>query len=64
MHYSEILAKFLGLFPHYTDQVVTWAPAGRNGIKLRLDNGSGLLFTYTTEKIWNLESIAGFKPMF
>lgn len=60
MRYSDILAKFLSMFPSYAERVSHWAPAGRNGIKLRLDDDSGLLFTYTNDRIWNLESIAGY----
>jgi hypothetical protein len=60
MRHSDILAKFLSMFPNYVDKVVRWSPDGHNVIKIRLDDYSGLLFTYTTPKIWTLESIAGF----
>lgn len=60
MKHSIILAKFLSMFPSYTERVSTWSPAGHNGIKIRLDDNSGLLFTYTANKVWTLESIAGF----
>ena len=60
MRYSNILAKFLGMFPNYADRVTHWSPAGRYGIKIKLDDDSGLLFTYTNDKIWTLESIAGY----
>lgn len=60
MRHHDILAKFLSTFPAYVDRVTCWAPAGRNGIKVKLDNDSGLLFTYTNDRIWTLESIAGF----
>lgn len=57
MQYSVILAKFLSMFPVYTDQVSNWSPAGSGGIRIGLSDGSELLFTYTSDRVWNLEPI-------
>lgn len=60
MGYSDILATFLKKFPQYTDEVVQWAPAGKNAIKVKLRDGSGLTFTYTDDIRWNLNSDVSF----
>ena len=56
MRYSEIFTKFLAKFPQYVDEAVQWAPAGKNAIKVKLKDGSGLTFTYTDDVRWDLVS--------
>lgn len=56
MGYSEIFAKFLIMFPHYVDEAVQWAPAGKNAIKVKLRDGTSLTFTYTDDVRWDLNS--------
>lgn len=60
MRYSDILAKFLELFPTYVDQVTQWAPSGRRGIVMTLKNGVGLSFIYRDDVTWTLEASDGF----
>ena len=55
MHYSDILAAFLRLFPSYQDKVRAWTPAG-GMIKIDLSTGQRLIFTYISDRKWTLES--------
>lgn len=56
MHYSDILATFLRLFPSYQDKVKAWMPAGSGCIKLDLSTGQRLIFNYISDRKWTLES--------
>lgn len=60
MGYSDIFAKFLELFPNYMEQVKQWAPAGKGGIIVKLNNGVGLSFRYHNEVTWTLEASGGY----
>ena len=61
MRHSEILAKFLKLFPSYANEVVRWAPAGLKSIKLKMADGRGLIFAYTNEYVWTLEGVGYYR---
>ena len=56
MHYSDILAAFLRLFPSYQDKVRAWMPGGGSCIKLDLSTGQRLIFNYLSDRKWTLES--------
>lgn len=53
---SDIYAKFVSMFPQYVREVSWWTPSGKNAIKVRLKDGTGLIFAYTDEYRWNLVS--------
>lgn len=54
MHYSDILAKFLELFPNYQEHVTQWSPQRGRCIKITLRNNQRLLFTYQHDRDWSL----------
>jgi hypothetical protein len=54
MHYVDILAKFLEMFPQYQDQVKTWTPHGRCAIKVELRDRGKLDFTFHSNTDWSL----------
>ena len=56
MHYTDILAAFLRLFPDYQKEVKSWMPAGGGCIKLDLTTGQRLIFNYLSDFKWTLQS--------
>lgn len=60
MGYHDVLAKFLGMFPNFMEQVKSWTPGQKsNNIKISLTDGQKLLFTYYNDKEWELTAING-----
>lgn len=57
MHYSDMLAKFLEMFPHYKEQICQWSPKGRHSIRVKMHSGQSLEFTYFNDNEWSLHAI-------
>lgn len=56
MGYITILAKLLGMFPAYQEQVRSWQPNGNNSIIVELKDFTTKTFTYYNDKEWELVS--------
>lgn len=56
MHYVDILAKFLALFPSFQEKVISWTPNGPKSIKIHLKDRSIIVFLYFSEKNWSVTS--------
>lgn len=54
MTYTNILAKFLQMFPHYQEKIREYTPDGADGIKVRCHDGQKLSFVYHAEGDWIL----------
>lgn len=54
MGHYDILAKFLGLFPNYQEQVKSFKPHGKNCIAIEMINHQWLTFNYHNDAEWEL----------
>ena len=54
MHYSDMLSKFLEMFPNYQGVICQWSPKGRHSIHVKTNNGQTLEFAYLNENEWSL----------
>lgn len=57
MKYSNILAKFLIIFPEYQERICQWSPNNDNTINVKTHTGQSLMFTYYNDREWTLSSI-------
>lgn len=57
MFHHKIVDIFKGLFPDLWENVQEWFPAGKGSIRMKLANRSELIFSYTNNKRWSLETI-------
>ena len=51
---------FITLFPQHIQQDNVWYPNGKNSIRIKESNGRELIFTYTNETDWRLETMKSF----
>lgn len=52
---------FKNYFPNFVwDRTATWYPNGRDSIRVKNAAGEELIFTYSSEKNWRLETIDSF----
>lgn len=59
MHYTDILAKFLELFPNYKNKIRVWTPNGHESIKVDTYGKQTLEFSYHSDSDWTLLSYTG-----
>lgn len=59
MGHVDILAKFLGMFPAYMNNMVMWEPYGSDAVKLTMRDHTELVFKYVDEYNWSLSSGLG-----
>ena len=57
MHYSDILAKFLMMFPMYQETICQWQPREKNTIRVTTSNRLTLDFTYHNDTEWTLTAV-------
>ena len=50
----EVFKKTL---PEYGERTVIWFPSGKNGIRVRLDNGCEFIFIYNNSDDWSFETV-------
>ena len=52
-----IFEIFMTLFPTFGEHATMWFPNGKNGIRVRIDDGHEFIFTYDGKDDWNLETV-------
>lgn len=52
-----IFEIFMTLFPTFGEHATMWFPNGKNGIRVRIDDGHEFIFTYDGKDDWSLETI-------
>jgi hypothetical protein len=57
MHYSDILAKFLSMFPQYQELICQWSPRAGHAIRVKTHSGQSLDFTYYNDREWTLAAV-------
>ena len=57
MHYSDILAKFLRMFPEYQEEICQWSPRPKRTIRVKTKSGRSMDFTYYNDTEWTLSAV-------
>lgn len=56
MNNRDVLEKAKEVFPHFFEHGYTWYPLGKNGVRIRFENGKTLYFTYMGGNDWCIET--------
>lgn len=56
MH-RAVYEKFKTIFPGLNKHIIRWAPYGNHRVKLYVDYGPVLVFTYKNQSEWRIETI-------
>lgn len=57
MTHTEIIKKFIEVYPICTDEIKCWFPSGKNCIRIRTFAYGEIMFTYKSKKEWRIESV-------
>ncbi len=58
MSHREVFSKFQSYFPDFSDDKIDiWFQNGKNSIRVRLTNQRELIFTYSSDANWRLQTI-------
>lgn len=60
MTHKKVFECFNRMFPGWRESTEIWFPYGNSMIKIRLRNKMEFVFTYFSEKNWNLETLDRF----
>lgn len=60
MLHTELIILFKTYFPQYRGHINDWFPNGKGSIRIRLDTFQDLIFTYTNEQHWSLQTVDSF----
>jgi hypothetical protein len=57
MVHTELIKKFIGVYPITMEEIKCWFPNGKNSIRVRLTIDVDLIFTYHSKKNWKIETV-------
>lgn len=58
MGYCDVLAKFLGMFPQFMEQIRYWSPGStQRTIVAEMADGRQYVFTYWNDAEWDLTAV-------
>ena len=60
MHTKTVLQIFTKILPEMAKQIDQHWPNGRNSVRIKLMNGSQVVFTILERDLWRLESLHSF----
>lgn len=60
MTHPRVYEEFKTYFPQYEQMMKLWFPNGKNSIRVRLNNGRELVFTYNGTNEWCFETVDNF----
>lgn len=54
---SQIFEIFKTVLPTFGERTTLWFPNGKNGIRIRIDDGREFIFTYDSKDDWSFETV-------
>ena len=60
MHHKTVLQIFSKILPELAKQIDQHWPNGRNSVRIKLRNGTQVVFTVLERDLWRLESLHSF----
>lgn len=54
---GQIFEIFKTVLPTFGEHTTLWFPNGKNGIRIRIDDGCEFIFTYDSKDDWSFETV-------
>lgn len=54
---SQTFETFKTVLPIFGERTTLWFPNGKNGIRIRIDDGNDFIFTYNDKDDWSFETV-------
>ena len=54
---GQIFEIFKTVLPTFGECTTLWFPNGKNGIRIRIDDGREFIFTYDSKDDWSFETV-------